>query len=110
MIEHSNKSVLADSGALKLILGGRRNYSAWFQIINYSHYYLEIVTTGTHPIMWRAKRGSYIIMPGGCQVIYGKNRKEFFFQMAIGSASAYIFMVASFRIIDIIIRRRLNSF
>jgi hypothetical protein len=62
----------------------------WFQVADYSHYCLEIVATGTHPITWRVNGGAYIIMPGGCQVIYGKKSKNFFSQRAIGPASAYI--------------------
>ena len=62
-----------------MIHGGGGIFCVWFQVVDYSHYYLEVVATWTHPIAWRARRGAYIIMSGGCQVIYGKKHKEFVF-------------------------------
>jgi hypothetical protein len=73
-----------------MIHGGGGNFYVWFQVMDYSHYCLEIVATWTHPITWRAERGAYIIMSEGCQVIYGENTKNLFSERAIGPALAYI--------------------
>jgi hypothetical protein len=73
-----------------MIYGCGGNFCVWFQVVDCSHYYMEIVATGTHPITRRAGRGAYIIMSEGCQVIYGKNTKNLFSEKAMGPASAYI--------------------